>query len=110
MRKVKGSALSAPAGHDSPLVAIIDSQSWVSAMVSLKLSPRERQILESLIGGADGESLIAERLGMSPRTVHTHVERLYRKLHVTSRSQLLVSLFVEYAAQVKAGQADKKQR
>ena len=80
------------------LAALIVSDSWLSLMTSLGLSPRERRILESFLNGIDGESLIAERLGISARTVHTHVERLYRKLGVRSRSQLLSSIFLAYVA------------
>jgi DNA-binding NarL/FixJ family response regulator len=42
--------------------------------------------------------VIASRLRMSRNTVHTHLERLYRKVSVTSRSQLIVRLFHTYMA------------
>jgi DNA-binding NarL/FixJ family response regulator len=56
------------------------------AAVSSGLTRRERQIL-----GLLSESLtmqqIATRLGISPRTVETHVAKLYRKLGVRTRVQ-----------------------
>lgn len=33
---------------------------------------------------------------MSPHTVHTHLERLYKKLGVANRSRLIVRVFAEY--------------
>lgn len=50
------------------------------------LSPREREILELLAQGFLYKE-IAANLGTSYATVRTHVERIYDKLHVNSRSQ-----------------------
>jgi DNA-binding NarL/FixJ family response regulator len=54
--------------------------------VAAKLTPRERQILELLSEGYTMHQ-IGRRLGISPRTVETHVAKLYRKLSVRSRVQ-----------------------
>lgn len=59
---------------------------------ALRLSEREVEV--ALLALEDlGEVQIAERLGVSPRTVHTHFDRLYRKLDVHSRPAMLVKLF-----------------
>ena len=50
------------------------------------LSPRERDILEMLSQGFMYKE-IADKLGTSYATVRTHIERIYGKLHVNSRSQ-----------------------
>jgi len=50
------------------------------------LSPREREILDALTEGALYKE-IAERLGISYSTVHTHIARIYQKLQVRSRGQ-----------------------
>ncbi|MGH2968270.1 MAG: response regulator transcription factor [Solirubrobacteraceae bacterium] len=48
------------------------------------LTPRECQVLMGLARGATpGE--IAHELRISPRTVHKHLEHVYRKLGVTHR-------------------------
>lgn len=47
------------------------------------LSPREAEVLDLLAQGMR-YSEIADRLGISPRTVNTHVYRIYDKLHVHS--------------------------
>ncbi len=50
------------------------------------LTPREHQILV-LIGEGLTMRQMATRLGISPRTVETHVAKLYRKLEVRTRVQ-----------------------
>ncbi len=52
------------------------------------LSARERQVLEALVEGLS-EKQVAARLALSPTTVHTYVRRLYDKLQVKSRAELL---------------------
>lgn len=52
------------------------------------ITPREAEILNLIAGGlADKE--IARRLGISSRTVRTHLERLFKRLDVHSRAQAL---------------------
>lgn len=50
------------------------------------LTPREREILDLLAEGFLYKE-IADKLSVSYSTVQTHVERIYRKLQVHSRSQ-----------------------
>ncbi|MGI4874532.1 MAG: LuxR C-terminal-related transcriptional regulator [Janthinobacterium lividum] len=52
------------------------------------LSERERQVLASLLDGHT-EKQMAHQLGLSPTTVRTYVERLYDKLKVANKGQLL---------------------
>jgi DNA-binding NarL/FixJ family response regulator len=54
--------------------------------VAAGLTSRERQVLQLL---SDGQTMrqIGTRLGISPRTVETHVAKLYRKLGVRTRVQ-----------------------
>lgn len=54
--------------------------------VRASLTPRERQILV-LIGRGLTMRQMATRLEISPRTVETHVAKLYRKLEVRTRVQ-----------------------
>ena len=54
------------------------------------LSPRERQILELLAEGMRVKD-IAERLALSPATVHTHVRNAIAKLEVDTRTGQLRS-------------------
>ncbi len=49
------------------------------------LAPREQEVLSLLARGYVYKE-IAETLGISYATVHTHIRRIYSKLHVRSRS------------------------
>jgi len=50
------------------------------------LSPRELEVLELLSQGHIYKE-IAEHLQISYRTVSTHIEHIYQKLHVRSRTE-----------------------
>ena len=54
--------------------------------VMSSLTPREQEVLALLAEGATMQQ-IGRRLGISPRTVETHVGKLYRKLGVRTRVQ-----------------------
>ena len=68
---------------------------WHSLDTALGLSPREAGIVRSVFDGAS-ERRIADQLGLSPHTVHTYLWRIYRKLHVQSREELLIRVFAEF--------------
>ncbi|MFM9090952.1 MAG: response regulator, partial [Chloroflexota bacterium] len=51
-----------------------------------ELTPRERQVLDELVRGLLYNE-IADALGISMGTLHTHIRRIYEKLHVRSRAQ-----------------------
>ena len=52
------------------------------------LSGRERQVLTGLVDGLS-EKQVAARLDIAYATVHIHVRRIYKKLQVHSRAELL---------------------
>ncbi len=54
--------------------------------VSASLTPREREILGMVSAGLSTRQ-IARRLSISPRTVESHIAKLYRKLGVRTRVQ-----------------------
>lgn len=71
--------------------SFLSQQAWDYIARKLGLSHREQQIARGIL--ADRKELaIARRLGISEHTVHTHLERLYRKLGVSSRLQLVILL------------------
>ena len=57
-----------------------------SSEIDALLTQREREILDHLSQGLTMHQ-IGTRLGISPRTVETHVAKLYRKLGVRTRVQ-----------------------
>lgn len=77
--------------------AFLSSTAWSAIGASLKLSARELQIVMCIIEDlAETQDDVGRHLGMSPHTVHTHLERLYKKLGVANRSHLIVRVFAEY--------------
>ncbi|HLO25016.1 MAG TPA: response regulator transcription factor [Geobacteraceae bacterium] len=52
------------------------------------LSSRETEILDLLYRGFNFTQ-IGDKLFISPHTVHTHIKKIYTKLHVNSRSQAI---------------------
>jgi DNA-binding NarL/FixJ family response regulator len=50
------------------------------------LSEREMEILKGLVDGLDYRKL-ADKLFLSPNTVRTHISNIYKKLHVSNRTQ-----------------------
>lgn len=60
----------------------------IAAVQSLRaLSEREREVAEAVAEGASS-ARIAKRLGVSPRTITTHLDRIYGKLDLPSRAAL----------------------
>ncbi|HTY87905.1 MAG TPA: response regulator transcription factor [Candidatus Acidoferrum sp.] len=69
---------------------IASFQQPVAAAASVEeLRPSERKILELLANGLANKE-IADRLGLSTGTVRWHLENIYSKLHVHSRTEALL--------------------
>ncbi len=62
----------------------------IEALRGAGLTQRQAEVLRLVaLGHTDAD--IAERLGVSPRTVHKHLEHIYDKLGATSRSQAIAT-------------------
>jgi DNA-binding NarL/FixJ family response regulator len=59
------------------------------AVESEQLSPREHEILDLLVKGLVLKEA-ADQLGIGLETVRTHVNHIYQKLHVRSRTEAVV--------------------
>jgi len=75
--------------------AIFSKRAWDEVGRNLGLSPRELELLRGMFDGLT-ESAIAINLKISLRTVHTHVERLHRKLQVTHQVALALRVVTEF--------------
>ena len=58
---------------------------------ALDLSAREREVLQAAAGGATNRQ-IAEKLWISPHTVRTHLEHIFEKLDVSTRTAAVAVL------------------
>jgi ATP/maltotriose-dependent transcriptional regulator MalT len=74
---------------------ILPSDAWKTIAQSLHISNRELQIIQGIFDDRK-EFAIADELKISVHTVHTHLERLYRKLGVSSRVTLVLYILSEY--------------
>ena len=74
----------------------LSDHAWHAIVRSLGLSTREAEIARLLLADDSREDTIAATLAISPHTVHTHLERLYRKLGVSSRTQVVARMFHQY--------------
>ena len=59
-----------------------------SARIESRLTVREREVLQGISEGRTTQQ-ISRRMGLSPRTVETHIGKLYRKLGARTRVQAL---------------------
>jgi DNA-binding CsgD family transcriptional regulator len=56
------------------------------------LTPREREIVELLVARGDTTRVLAQRLQLREQVVRNYLHRIYRQLHVASRSELIALL------------------
>jgi DNA-binding NarL/FixJ family response regulator len=61
------------------------------------LPPRQNDLLR-LIAAGHTNIQIARRLGISEGTVRTHLENIYERLHVSSRTAAVTRAFADRAA------------
>ena len=85
-------AASALAAGTRNLVAVPDATAGPgpsSSAAFSSLSPRELEVLKALSGDGNNEE-IARKLGISSRTLHNHITRLYGKLGIHDRAQAVI--------------------
>ena len=93
-----------PERRDENPALLISEAQWSTLGEALGFSNRELQIVRCLFDGKK-EPVIGPELGISPHTVHTHLVRMYRKLGVSDRCQLLLRVFGTYLAQCSPQEA-----
>ena len=89
--------------HESPVAkkpAFLAPHRWTVIANALGLSGRELDVVRCILDGRSEEST-AGVLGISSHTVHTHVDRLHRKLQVGNRAELILRIFREYVSLVE---------
>lgn len=76
------------AGHTLPLA----TETWLAVASVLELSPQQRRIVELLLCGCRDKQ-IAHELGLSVPTVRTYLGRIFLKLGVQDRIELILRVF-----------------
>lgn len=69
----------------------------LQALGELGLTPREAAVLHELSRGAETET-VAIKLGISPRTVDKHMQRIHAKLGVSNRAQAVATAWAAAVA------------
>lgn len=82
------------AGSVRPGHSVLCERDWLRIQQALRLSQREAQIVRFIFDDLK-ESAIGHELGISRHTVHTYLARLFRKLDVSSRCELIIRVFAE---------------
>lgn len=80
-----------------PPSSYLKSDDWRCIADSLGLSARHLDVVQGVFDGLDQAS-IGLQLGVSPHTVHSHLNLLYRNMGVNSRCELIVRVFLVYVA------------
>jgi DNA-binding CsgD family transcriptional regulator len=72
----------------------------------MHLSPKQKEIINLIIKG-HGNKEIARRLGISTRTVDSHLQRLYDRHNVHSRAALVAKWILEGGVPQGASEAGR---
>ena len=83
-----GRTLITPEQHDAALAKFGEfvRRAREGAKVRIVVTPREQEVLDLMADGLTTHQM-ARRLGLSDRTLESHIKKLYRKLDVGSRVQ-----------------------
>ena len=92
LRKMTHELIPPPRGRGSRLFR---DKEWDILVSRLGLSPREAEIVR-LVFDDLSKPEIARRLNLAPSTIHTYLQRLYRKLGVKSRGELMTLVFFRF--------------
>jgi DNA-binding CsgD family transcriptional regulator len=74
---------------------MLSEAAWAAVAGSLQLSKRHMEIVKRVFD-SEKETAIAGDLGISQHTVHTHLDRIYEKLGVGSRQELVQAILGEF--------------
>jgi len=96
-RYVPGSDPPGPPVNPNIGASLLSGDMWSRLRDILRLSDRELQIVQGIFEDQKQES-IAYNLGISPHSVNTYIQRIYSKLRIGSRPQLILRVMSEYLA------------
>jgi DNA-binding NarL/FixJ family response regulator len=77
-------------------------------MMNDELSKREQDVLSCLIGGRSNKE-IGSLLGISPGTVQKHVQRIFHRLRVQSRTKVIMAVHLSTQTKPINAQCEPKE-
>lgn len=81
----------------------IEEELWPQVAASLRLTAQQRRVVELLLTGKRDKQ-IASELGIAFATVRTHLDRIFARVGVADRVELILKVFAT-ARVVRAGAA-----
>lgn len=69
--------------------AMLSEHAWTEIGCALGVTKREVQIIQAVFDNLPQKG-IASRFAITEHTVHTHLNRLFKKLNVTTRTELVL--------------------
>jgi DNA-binding NarL/FixJ family response regulator len=76
-----------------PHLEVMSEQEWTELHSRLELSPRQAQIVRGVLH-CKSDKEIARELDITLPTLRTHLARLFRKLDLNDRTELVVHVLV----------------
>jgi DNA-binding CsgD family transcriptional regulator len=89
-------------------LCIFDKDEWTQLVGELALSPRQREIVRHLLLG-QSDKQIATAMGLAQPTVRTHLSRLFAKLNVQDRHELILRVFHHFRSGCRAVDCHRQQ-
>ena len=96
MPQIESGSTNDPVSKPAPSSHLSEGE-WDSIAAQLHLSPRLLQIVRCIFDGLE-ERAICDALGIASGTIHSYLDRLFKRLGIHSRSELIVRLFLAYAS------------
>jgi len=83
-----------------PAISLLGNKQWLCIQKWHHLTDRELQVARLVCGGVNNED-IAAKLKIKCGTVKTHIQNIYRKVHIKNKIQMILK-FVDTAAKCTA--------
>ena len=78
-----------------PIGKVFTKTEWANLTNHLGLSPKQAEIARQLLEGSSDKQ-IAQKLGIAIPTVRTYMGRMFAKLDVQDRNELIVNIFRQF--------------
>jgi DNA-binding CsgD family transcriptional regulator len=68
---------------------MLSDNAWSEIAQALAITTREMQIIQGVFDNLT-QAAIAQRLNITEHTVHTHLNRLFKKINISTRTELVL--------------------